>query len=71
MLPLRNNKTHFITDRYMLGGPTSLRGFEMAGVGPHSDGCALGAEVKINFFYLESCFNDLLDYYFLFIVAHF
>ncbi|XP_027231761.1 sorting and assembly machinery component 50 homolog isoform X1 [Penaeus vannamei] len=45
LLPLRNNKTHCITDRFMLGGPMNLRGFEMAGVGPHSDGCSLGAEM--------------------------
>jgi len=45
LLPLRNNKTHCIMDRYTLGGPTSLRGFEMAGVGPHSDGNALGSEM--------------------------
>lgn len=45
LLPLRNNKTHCITDRFMLGGPMNVRGFEMAGIGPHSDGCSLGAEM--------------------------
>ncbi|KAL7646803.1 UNVERIFIED_CONTAM: hypothetical protein RMT77_002058 [Armadillidium vulgare] len=45
MLPLRNNKTHCIIDRFILGGPTSVRGFEMGGVGPHSDNHALGAEM--------------------------
>lgn len=46
LLPLRNNKTHCITDRFTLGGPMNVRGFEMAGIGPHSDGCSLGSEVK-------------------------
>ncbi|XP_045621493.1 sorting and assembly machinery component 50 homolog A isoform X2 [Procambarus clarkii] len=45
LLPLRNNKTHCITDRFVLGGPMNVRGFEMAGIGPHSDGCSLGAEM--------------------------
>ncbi|KAK3881476.1 hypothetical protein Pcinc_014077 [Petrolisthes cinctipes] len=45
LLPLRNNKTHCITDRFSLGGPTTVRGFEMCGIGPHSDGCSLGAEM--------------------------
>ncbi|KAG0696566.1 Sorting and assembly machinery component 50 [Chionoecetes opilio] len=45
LLPLRNNKTHCIVDRFLLGGPMNIRGFEMCGVGPHSDGCALGADM--------------------------
>ncbi|XP_064106045.1 sorting and assembly machinery component 50 homolog [Macrobrachium nipponense] len=45
LLPLRNNKTYIIADRFMLGGPMNIRGFEMAGIGPHSDGCSLGAEM--------------------------
>ncbi|XP_076057434.1 sorting and assembly machinery component 50 homolog A isoform X2 [Oratosquilla oratoria] len=45
MLPLKNNKTHCIIDRFVLGGPMSIRGFEMAGVGPHSDGYSLGSEM--------------------------
>ncbi|XP_068228320.1 sorting and assembly machinery component 50 homolog isoform X2 [Palaemon carinicauda] len=45
LLPLRNNKTYVIADRFMLGGPMNVRGFEMAGIGPHSDGCSLGAEM--------------------------
>lgn len=32
-----------IADRCYLGGPLSIRGFETRGVGPHSDGDALGA----------------------------
>ncbi|KAF7285528.1 hypothetical protein GWI33_010527 [Rhynchophorus ferrugineus] len=32
-----------IADRCYLGGPLSVRGFETRGVGPHSDGDALGA----------------------------
>lgn len=27
-----------VNDRFMLGGPLTLRGFNLKGVGPHSDG---------------------------------
>ncbi|KAK6191273.1 hypothetical protein SNE40_003004 [Patella caerulea] len=33
-----------INDRFFLGGPLTLRGFNLKGVGPHSDGNALGAD---------------------------
>ncbi|ESP04678.1 hypothetical protein LOTGIDRAFT_135720, partial [Lottia gigantea] len=33
-----------INDRFFLGGPLTLRGFNIKGVGPHSDGDALGAD---------------------------
>ncbi|XP_064600502.1 sorting and assembly machinery component 50 homolog [Liolophura sinensis] len=33
-----------VNDRFMLGGPLTLRGFNLKGVGPHSDGNALGAD---------------------------
>ena len=33
-----------ISDRYFLGGPLNLRGFKQFGIGPHSEGCALGAD---------------------------
>jgi len=45
MSPLQNNKTYSINDKFMLGGPLNLRGFEMFGVGPHSEGAALGSEM--------------------------
>ncbi|KAK4878105.1 hypothetical protein RN001_010611 [Aquatica leii] len=32
-----------LSDMYYLGGPLSLRGFRMRGVGPHSEGDALGS----------------------------
>lgn len=32
-----------MSDMYYLGGPLSLRGFQMRGVGPHSEGDALGS----------------------------
>lgn len=32
-----------INDRFFIGGPLSLRGYRLYGVGPHSDGNALGA----------------------------
>jgi outer membrane protein insertion porin family len=37
-----------ITDRFFLGGPLSLRGYEMYGVGPHSESNALGANTFWN-----------------------
>lgn len=38
------NKELLINDKFLLGGPLTLRGFNMKGVGPHSDGNALGAD---------------------------
>ncbi|CAG9862329.1 unnamed protein product [Phyllotreta striolata] len=34
-----------LADMYFLGGPLSVRGFQMRGIGPHSDGDALGSNV--------------------------
>lgn len=34
-----------INDRFFLGGPLTLRGFNTKGVGPHSEGNALGGDV--------------------------
>ncbi|KAK2712960.1 sorting and assembly machinery component 50 homolog isoform X2 [Artemia franciscana] len=41
---LPNGKTYALQDRHFLGGPVNVRGFEMRGVGPHSDGNSIGAE---------------------------
>ncbi|XP_018012367.1 sorting and assembly machinery component 50 homolog A [Hyalella azteca] len=38
------SKGFTIADRFFMGGPTTFRGFQMGGVGPHSDKCALGAQ---------------------------
>lgn len=40
---INNNLNVSICDQFFLGGPLSLRGFKMRGVGPHKDGNALGA----------------------------
>ncbi|KAG5882368.1 hypothetical protein JTB14_036292 [Gonioctena quinquepunctata] len=40
---INKNKKISLSDRYFLGGPLSIRGFQMRGVGPHSDGDALGS----------------------------
>lgn len=32
-----------INDRFFIGGPLTLRGYQLYGVGPHSEGNALGA----------------------------
>ena len=37
-----NSKTVTVADKFFLGGPLNLRGFEMRGVGPASDGHAVG-----------------------------
>lgn len=43
--PPPDHLQHFsISDRFLIGGPLTLRGFKLFGVGPHSDGCALGAD---------------------------
>lgn len=34
-----------MTDMFFLGGPLDIRGFQMRGIGPRSDGNALGGEV--------------------------
>ena len=39
-------KTYNISDRFFLGGPLNVRGFEMRGVGPQSDGAFTGADVS-------------------------
>lgn len=44
MKPLATNSDLKINDRFFLGGPLTLRGFNLKGVGPHSDGNALGAD---------------------------
>ncbi|XP_066991173.1 sorting and assembly machinery component 50 homolog A isoform X2 [Anabrus simplex] len=43
---LTNDKVVSMCDEFFLGGPLNLRGFETRGVGPHSDGCALGADIS-------------------------
>ncbi|CAG9815218.1 unnamed protein product [Phaedon cochleariae] len=40
---LSNDLRVSMADAYFLGGPLTLRGFRQRGVGPHSDGDALGA----------------------------
>lgn len=41
--PLSKDKKISIADMYYLGGPLSIRGFEARGIGPRSNGDALGA----------------------------
>ncbi|XP_045177155.2 sorting and assembly machinery component 50 homolog [Mercenaria mercenaria] len=45
MRSLEPNKDIMIIDRFFLGGPLTLRGFNIKGVGPHSDGNALGGDM--------------------------
>jgi len=35
----------YINDRFILGGPSDVRGFKIAGLGPHDAGDALGGDV--------------------------
>ncbi|XP_074659888.1 sorting and assembly machinery component 50 homolog B-like isoform X2 [Tubulanus polymorphus] len=44
MKSLNPEKQTLVNDRFFLGGPMTLRGFNVKGVGPHCDGSALGAE---------------------------
>ena len=37
-----SEKTMTMADRFYLGGPINVRGFEMRGLGPSSENCALG-----------------------------
>uniref|UniRef100_A0A2P2HZM2 Sorting and assembly machinery component 50 homolog A-like n=1 Tax=Hirondellea gigas TaxID=1518452 RepID=A0A2P2HZM2_9CRUS len=39
-----NSKGTSICDRFVMGGPMTMRGFQLGGIGPHSDTCAVGAE---------------------------
>lgn len=43
MSSLSKDKKISISDLYYLGGPLSIRGFQTRGIGPHSNGDALGA----------------------------
>lgn len=45
MKRLNDEKLVYICDRFFLGGPHTIRGFEHRGIGPHSDNQALGAQV--------------------------
>jgi outer membrane protein assembly factor BamA len=53
---INNNLNVSICDQFFLGGPLSLRGFKMRGVGPHKDGNALGANVS------NGCDTEMLNY---------
>ncbi|KAJ8298954.1 hypothetical protein KUTeg_023014 [Tegillarca granosa] len=44
MKSLNPSRDISINDRFFTGGPTSLRGFNFQGVGPHMNGNALGAD---------------------------
>lgn len=44
MKSIRPEEKILINDRFFLGGPLTLRGFNIKGVGPHENGNALGAD---------------------------
>jgi len=44
MKSLDDNKPPMVCDNFFLGGPLTLRGFDMRGVGPNSDGSFTGGE---------------------------
>lgn len=46
MKRFNDEKLIYICDRFFLGGPHTLRGFDQRGVGPHSDNQAIGAHVN-------------------------
>jgi len=39
---INNGKSYNISDQFFLGGPLNVRGFDIRGLGPSSDGCSLG-----------------------------
>ena len=41
---LNDEKLIYINDRFFLGGPHSVRGFDLRGIGPHSDNQSLGGQ---------------------------
>jgi len=43
--PTQGDKTSTISDNFFLGGPLNIRGFDLRGVGPHSDGNSLGGSL--------------------------
>jgi outer membrane protein insertion porin family len=45
MKRLNDEKLIYICDRFFLGGPHTIRGFQQRGIGPQSDNQALGAQV--------------------------
>ncbi|XP_037070529.1 sorting and assembly machinery component 50 homolog [Pollicipes pollicipes] len=45
MKPMYPEKTYSICDRFFLGGPLNVRGFETRGIGPQSDGAFTGADM--------------------------
>lgn len=45
MKRLNDEKMIYICDRFFLGGPHSIRGFEQRGIGHQSDNQGLGAQV--------------------------
>lgn len=40
------DKKILLCDQFFLGGPQTIRGFQMRGIGPHSEGNALGSDVS-------------------------
>jgi outer membrane protein insertion porin family len=40
-----DNKVVTIADHFFLGGPLNVRGFEMRGLGPSSEGNAIGGQM--------------------------
>lgn len=47
MKQIDDNKNIYVCDRFFLGGPLSLRGFNNRGVGPYNDGSFIGGTVRI------------------------
>lgn len=55
MTGISNDMKISMSDMFYLGGPLSLRGFEMRGVGPQSESNALGSSVS-RFFLVSLCY---------------
>lgn len=51
------DKKILLCDQFYLGGPQTLRGFQMRGIGPHIDGNALGSDVSVTIVYIQIMHN--------------
>lgn len=56
MKGISNDMKLSMSDMYYLGGPLTLRGFQMRGVGPQSESNALGSTVSFCTQIISKCF---------------
>lgn len=62
MAGLSNDLKITMLDKFYLGGPLSVRGFQMRGIGKHAELNALGAHVSEKYFFRN--FSSVIDVFF-------